>query len=94
VCLGLSACGGAVYAARITRASDELARAEQLDAARRAPYEYHYALEHLRQARVEAQQADFGDAVRLAEIAREYASRAVQVAQRVEPLVPIVPESP
>jgi hypothetical protein len=93
-CLHLAGCGNAIYALRITRAADEVARAEQLDAARRAPYEYHYAVEHLRKARTEARQADFADAIRLALIAREYASRAVQVAQRVEPLVPAPPESP
>jgi Domain of unknown function (DUF4398) len=88
-------CGNAIYAVRIARASDELARAEQLDAERRAPYEYHYAREHLRKARTEAAQADFGDALRLAEIARDYASRAVRVAQRVERVKPApAPESP
>jgi hypothetical protein len=94
MCLGQTACGSALYAVRIAKASDELARAEQLDAARRAPYEYHFALEHLRQARAEAQRADFGDASRLAEIAHDYASRAVQLAQRVEPLGPAAPGSP
>jgi hypothetical protein len=91
----LAGCGPSIYAVRIAQASDELARAEQLDAARKAPYEYHFAVEHLRQARIEAAQADFGDAVRLAQEAREYASRAVQVAQRVEPVKPVAtPESP
>ncbi|MEY4544637.1 MAG: hypothetical protein RL685_832 [Pseudomonadota bacterium] len=32
-------CGNAIYAARITQASEELARAEQLGAEARAPYE-------------------------------------------------------
>lgn len=80
-----SGCGNAVYAVRITQASAELARAEQLDAAHRAPYEYHYALEHLRKARSEAVEADYADATALAQIAYDYASRAIQVAQRVEP---------
>jgi hypothetical protein len=94
-CLSWVGCGNAIYAVRIARASDELARAEQLDAERRAPYEYHYALEHLRKARTEAEQADFGDALRLAEVARDYASRAVQVAQKVERVKPATaPESP
>ncbi len=78
-------CGNALYAVRVTQASDELARAEQLDAARKAPYEYYYALEHLRKARTEAVEADFGDATALAAIAYDYASRAIQLAQRVEP---------
>jgi hypothetical protein len=92
--LGLSGCSSTMCALRLAQASDEVARAEQLDAARRAPYEYHYALEHLRKARSEGQHADLGDALRLADIAHEYASRAVRVAQRVEPLVPIAPREP
>jgi hypothetical protein len=93
-CASLAGCSSTICALHLAQASDEVARAEQLDAARRAPYEYHYALEHLRKARTEAQQADSGDAVRLAEIAHDYASRAVRVAQRVEPLVPIAPVAP
>ena len=84
-------CGNTFYALRVTRASDALARAEQLDAATRAPYEYHFALEHLKKARSEAASADFGDAERLASVALEYANRAVQLAQRVEPVVPVAP---
>jgi len=86
IALGAVACGNTFYALQVTRASDALARAEQLDAAARAPYEYHFALEHLRKARTEAAEADYGDAERLAAIALDYANRAVQVAQRVEPV--------
>lgn len=81
-------CGNTLYALRVTRATDALARAEQLEAATRAPYEYHFALEHLKKARSEAANADFGDAERLASVALEYANRAVQLAQRVEPVRP------
>lgn len=84
-------CGNAIYAARITQASEELARAEQLGAEARAPYEYHYALEHLRKARSEAMEADYGQAIELARVAFDYASRAVQVAQHVEPAPVIAP---
>jgi hypothetical protein len=82
---GSMGCGNALYAARANQASEELARAEQLDALARAPYEYHYALEHLRKARTEALEADYSAAISLAEVAFDYASRAVQQAQRVEP---------
>jgi hypothetical protein len=88
-------CGSAISAVRIASATDELARAEQLDAARKAPYEYQYALEHLREARAESARADYGDAAMLAIVAHDYARRAVEVAQRVEPAQPrSVPESP
>jgi hypothetical protein len=83
---GAVGCGNAIYASRITQASDEVARAEQLGAASRAPYEYYYALEHLRKARSEAMEADYGAAIELAQAAFDYARRAVQVAQRVEPV--------
>src|SRR6186713_2076241 len=86
-CLSWTGCGNAIYAVRIARAADELARAEQLDAAARAPYEYHYALEHLRKARTEALEADYSSAISLAEVAFDYASRAIQRAQRVAPSV-------
>ena len=85
--LGGIGCGNALYAARATQASEELARAEQLDAAARAPYEYHYALEHLRKARTEALEADYSSAISLAELAFDYATRAIQRAQRVAPSV-------
>ncbi|MEY2936571.1 MAG: hypothetical protein RL033_7320 [Pseudomonadota bacterium] len=88
---GTVGCGNAIYAARITQASEELARAEQLGAEARAPYEYHYALEHLRKARSEAMEADYGDAIALARVAYDYANRAVQVAQHVEPATPALP---
>ena len=81
----LSGCGNALYAVRVTQASEELQRAEQLDAAHRAPYEYFYALEHLKKARSEAVEADYADAAALAETAYHYAQRAIQVAERVEP---------
>lgn len=88
-------CGSTLAAVRIARATDELARAEQLDAARKAPYEYQYALEHLLQARAESSHADYGDAAELAAVAHDYASRAVQVAQRVERAQPaLAPGAP
>src|SRR4051812_21248252 len=82
---GLLGCGNAVYAVRVTEAATEVARAEQLDAARLAPYEYYYALEHLHKAQTEAAEADFGDAIALAGVAYQYANRAVMLSQRVEP---------
>lgn len=89
-------CGNALYAVRVTQATGELQRAEQLGAAHRAPYEYFYALEHLRKARSEAVEADFADAAALAEIAYHYAERAIQISERVEPAArsPRLPEAP
>lgn len=89
----LGGCGSVICAVRITRASDELARAEQLDATRRAPFEFHFALEHLREARSEAMEADYGAAARLAAVAHTYARRAVERAQRVERVQPSIGSS-
>lgn len=85
--VNLLGCGNVLYAVRVTQATDELARAEQLDAATKAPYEYYYALEHLGKARSEAAEADYADAAALAETAYHFAGRAIQRAQRVEPVV-------
>jgi uncharacterized protein DUF4398 len=92
--LGTTSCGGVVYSLRIVQASDALARAEQLGAATRAPYEYHYALEHLRKAREQASRSEYGAAERLAGTAHTYANRAVQLAQRVEPAPAAAPGQP
>lgn len=85
--VGVSGCGNAFYVTRVLRASNEVARAEQLDAAREAPYEYFYAVEHLRKARQEAVEGDYSDAALLAETAYRYAGQAIERAQRVEPLI-------
>ena len=87
--LAATGCGGVWYSLRIVQASDALARAEQLGAAARAPYEYHYALEHLRKAREQASRSEYGMAEHLADTAHVYANRAVQLAQRVEPVHPV-----
>lgn len=92
--LGALGCGGINYSLRLVQASDALARAEQLGAAARAPYEYHYALEHLRKAREQAGRSEYGAAGRLADTAHRYANLAVQLAQRVEPLEPAAQEQP
>lgn len=52
-----------------------------MGAAEFAPYEFHYAEEHLRQAEVEAAEASYSDAARFAEIAETYAAKAVTMAR-------------
>ncbi|MEY4544638.1 MAG: hypothetical protein RL685_833 [Pseudomonadota bacterium] len=39
-------------------------------------------------------EADYGDAIELARVAYDYANRAVQVAQHVEPATPLPPSGP
>jgi hypothetical protein len=48
-----------------------------------APYEYTYALEHLRKAREEVGQADYQAAVDMARIARDFARKARDMAVQI-----------
>ena len=53
----------------------------EIGAEQRAPYEYYFAKAHLDQARVEASEASYGDAANFAEVAEEYAQKAIQLTQ-------------
>jgi hypothetical protein len=79
---GVSGCGNAIYIAKLSQASEEVSRAEERGAAQKAPYEYYYAVEHLKKAKQEATEADYGAAATLAEIAYHHAARALQVVER------------
>jgi hypothetical protein len=76
--LALGGCGGLNYAVVATGASGRLAEARQVGAEQHAPYEYYYAKSHLEQAQVEAMAASYSDAARYAEIADEYALKAIE----------------
>ena len=75
-------CGPVQYSHHILQASGVLAEAEELEAAEEAPYEYHYAREHLDQARREVGYSDFQEAVKCARVAREYGEKARDIAIR------------
>jgi hypothetical protein len=79
--LCLAGCGSGWYALRASEAESELRQAEQAGAVQHAPYDYYFSLEHLRKARAEAADADYGDAVALAETARDSARRAFERAR-------------
>ena len=79
---GVAGCGPTLYASRISQARAELLLARQLGAERAAPYEFHYAREHLDAAGREALEADYGSAAELAEAAYHYAGQAIQIARR------------
>jgi hypothetical protein len=82
--LAVTGCGGTLYAVSSANASARLAEAKALHAERLAPYEYHYAEEHLRAAMEEAALADYGDAIDFADTAAEYASKAIKLAKRAQ----------
>jgi hypothetical protein len=76
-----SGCGNTLYAVQVNAASSKLEEAKELGAEQYAPYEYWFAYEHIEKAQVEASEADYSDAVKLAEIGEEYADKAIQLAR-------------
>jgi sulfur transfer complex TusBCD TusB component (DsrH family) len=77
--LAMAGCGNTLYAIQANSASSKLEEAHELGAEQYAPYEYFYAKEHLQKARSEAAEADYGDAVDLAETSEEYADKAIRL---------------
>lgn len=74
-------CGNTLYAIQVNAASSKLEEARELGAEQYAPYEYWYALHHIEKAQTEASEADYSDAVALAEIGEEYADKAIQLSR-------------
>jgi hypothetical protein len=72
-------CGNTLYAIQANSAASKLEEAQELGAEQYAPYEYFYAKEHLQKAQSEAAEADYSDAVDLAETSEEYAEKAVRL---------------
>ena len=77
----IAGCGNTLYSIRANSASGKLEEARELGAEQSAPYEYFYAKEHLKKAQTEAAEADYSDAVDLAEASEEYADKAVRLAR-------------
>jgi hypothetical protein len=76
-----SGCGNTLYAVQISAASSKLEEAHELGAEQYAAYEYWYAYEHIQKAESEASEADYSDAVNLAETGEEYAEKAIKLAR-------------
>jgi len=76
-----SGCGNTLYAVQISAASSKLEEAHELGAEQYAAYEYWYAYEHIQKAQSEASEADYSDAVNLAETGEEYAEKAIKLAR-------------
>lgn len=79
--LGLTGCGGSIYAYKATGASSKIETAKALGAEQYAPYEYYYAEAHLEKAAEEAATADYGDAIDFADVAAEYAEKAIMLSR-------------
>ncbi len=83
ICLSINTgCGGSIYAITSSGASSKLEAAEALGAERHAPYEYWTAKEHLTKAMEEASTADYGDAIKFAGIAEDYAEKAIVLSKQ------------
>jgi uncharacterized protein DUF4398 len=80
--LATAGCGGTLYAASANGAASKLETAQALGAEKYAPYEYWYAREHLWKAMEEAASADYGDAIDFADIADEYAEKAIVLSKK------------
>jgi hypothetical protein len=77
----LCACGNTLYAIQANAAASKLEEAKELGAEKFAPYEYYYAKAHLDKAQTEAAEADYGDAANLAEVAEEFADKAIRLSR-------------
>ncbi len=78
----LTGCAGAIYGITANSASSKLETAQALGAEKYAPYEYWYAYENLRKASEEAAEADYGDAIDFADLAEEYAKKAIELSKQ------------
>jgi hypothetical protein len=74
-------CGGALYAIQVNSAASKVAQAKELGAEKLAPYEYYYANEHLTKAMSEASEGDYSDAKEFADVAEEYADKAIKLSK-------------
>lgn len=77
IVLPFTGCASIAYVASINAASTRLEQARAMGAETKAPFEYTYAREHLRQAQVEAAEASYGDAVTFADTAESFAQKAI-----------------
>jgi len=84
VLLGAVGCGNAIYVMQVNSASSRVEEARELGAEQLAPYDYYYAEEHLKKARQEAAEADYGDAIKLASAAEEHAAKAAKLAREAK----------
>jgi hypothetical protein len=74
-------CGPVLYTANIRAAEQKLDDAREANARWYAPYEYYFAEAHLKQAKEEAAEASFEDAIRYAKTARDFSERALELTQ-------------
>jgi hypothetical protein len=74
-------CGNTIYAVSVNSAASKVEEAESLGAEQYAPYEYYSAKLRLEKARTEAAEADYGDAIDLADESEKFADKAIRLAR-------------
>lgn len=79
--LASSGCVGTIYAVKANGAASSLEQARTLGADRYAQFEYYYAQAYLDKAMEEASQAEYGDAIDFADVAEEYAEKAIELSR-------------
>src|SRR5690349_24250630 len=79
--MSAAGCGGTLYAIQVNSAASRVAEAKELGAEKLAPYEYYYASEHLTKAMSEASEGDYSDAIQYADVAEEYAKKAIELSK-------------
>ena len=80
--LGAGGCAPTVYTLNVLPAERAVHQADEAGAPTHAPYEYYYARAHLEQAREDAGEAAYQDAIRNAKIAEAYGRKALELARR------------
>jgi hypothetical protein len=78
----MSGCGPTLYSANVHKAHKTVESARHAHAAEHAPFEYHFAVEHLEKAREEAGHASYQSAIEYAKVAKEYGEKARDLARR------------
>jgi hypothetical protein len=81
---GATGCGNTIYAFKANSAANKVEEAHELGAEKLAPYEYFYAKLHLEKAQEEAAEADYSDAINLAESSEDFADKAIRLTRAAQ----------
>lgn len=79
--LGAIGCGNTFFVVYANQAANKLEEARELGAEEYAAYEFWMAREYLTKARSEAAEADYSDAINLAQDSEEFSDKAIQLAR-------------
>lgn len=75
-------CGNTLYLVQVSQAEEAFEEARELGAEQYSPYEYYAAEVRLKEAKMQAAQAEYGNASDLSDEATEYAEKAIVNAKK------------